>query len=61
MDAFNGGPIGAIKSGAIIDIGIPGRTLNLELEENRIKRRLSEATPPNRQLTTLLAWLPWSV
>jgi dihydroxy-acid dehydratase len=55
MEAFNGGPIGAIKNGDIIDIDIPGRKLNVQLEDNQIKHRLSEAKPPGRQLTSLLA------
>jgi dihydroxy-acid dehydratase len=55
MEAFNGGPIGAIKSGDIIEIDIPGRRLNVKLEESQIKHRLSKAKPPDRQLTSLLA------
>jgi dihydroxy-acid dehydratase len=55
MEAFNGGPIGAIKNGDIIDIDIPGRTLNVKLEENQIKKRIAEAKPPKRQLTSLLS------
>ena len=54
MEAFNGGPIGAIKNGDVIDIDIPGRALNVKLDENQIKRRLAEAKPPARQLTSLL-------
>ncbi|MGB5424369.1 MAG: dihydroxy-acid dehydratase, partial [Desulfobacterales bacterium] len=49
------GPIGAIKTGDIIDIDIPGRKLNVKLEENQIKHRLSKAKPPDRLLTSLLA------
>jgi dihydroxy-acid dehydratase len=55
MEAFNGGPIGAIKNGDTIEIDIPGRTLNVKLEDSQLKHRLSEAKPPDRQLTALLA------
>jgi dihydroxy-acid dehydratase len=54
MEAFNGGPIGAIKNGDIIEIDIPGRMLNVKLEERQIRRRLSGAKPPDRELTSLL-------
>jgi dihydroxyacid dehydratase/phosphogluconate dehydratase len=47
--------IPAVAREAGIDIDIPGRTLNVKLEENQIKHRLSEAKPPGRQLTSLLA------
>jgi dihydroxy-acid dehydratase len=55
MEAFNGGPIGAIRNGDIIDIDIPGRTLNVKLEETQINQRVAEAKPPKRQLTSLLS------
>ncbi|MFZ0131620.1 MAG: dihydroxy-acid dehydratase [Desulfobacterales bacterium] len=55
MEAFNGGPIGAIQNGDIIDIDIPGRALNVRLEENVIRQRLAQAAAPERRLTSLLA------
>lgn len=54
MEAYNGGPIGAIRNGDIIDIDIPRRTLNVKLEENEIRRRLAEAKSPERTMTSLL-------
>ena len=54
MEAFNGGPIGAIRNGDIISIDIPGRKLDVRLEEREIQRRLAEAKPPERTLTPLL-------
>ncbi|PDM26961.1 dihydroxy-acid dehydratase [Candidatus Bathyarchaeota archaeon B24-2] len=42
-EAAVGGPIAALKDGDIIKIDIPNRTLNVELSEEEIKRRLKEA------------------
>jgi dihydroxy-acid dehydratase len=55
MEAFNGGIIGAIRDGDMIDIDIPARQLNLRLEENEIRRRLIDSRPPDRELTSLLS------
>ncbi|MGI5964454.1 MAG: dihydroxy-acid dehydratase [Candidatus Methanomethylophilaceae archaeon] len=42
-EAYEGGPIAAVKDGDIIDIDIPSRTLNVRLSDAEIKKRLSEA------------------
>ena len=55
MEAYNGGPIGAIKDGDIIEIDIPNRTLNVKLSEKEIKERLKDVEVPERKLTPLLA------
>ena len=55
MEAYNGGPIGAIKEGDIIEIDIPNRTLNVKLNEKEIKERLKNIEVPERKLTPLLA------
>jgi dihydroxy-acid dehydratase len=54
MEAYNGGPIGAIQDGDIIDINIADRSLNVRLTDNQIKQRLSSVTIPERTLTNLL-------
>jgi len=54
MEAFNGGPIGAIKDGDLIDINIPNRSLNLRLSNEEIRERLKKVTIPERDLTPLL-------
>jgi len=40
MEAYNGGAIGAIKDGDIIEIDIPNRQINLKIPEKEIERRL---------------------
>jgi dihydroxy-acid dehydratase len=55
MEAYNGGPIGAIKDGDIIEINIPQRRLNLRLTDSEIKKRLKHMEKPERRLTPLLA------
>jgi len=54
MEAYNGGAIGAIKDGDIIDIDIPNRKLNVKLSDGEIKERLKTARIPERELTPLL-------
>lgn len=54
MEAFNGGPIGAIRDGDTIDIDIPKRILNVKLSAAEIKRRLKTVKVPERPLTPLL-------
>lgn len=54
MEAFNGGPIGAIADGDIIEIDIPNRRLIVQLSDAEIEERLKQARPPERELTPLL-------
>lgn len=44
-EAAAGGPIGILKDGDIIQIDIPGRTLNVELSDDEIADRIKEYTP----------------
>jgi len=54
MEAYNGGAIGAIRDGDVIDIDIPNRKLNVKLSEQEIKKRLKVTKIPERKLTPLL-------
>jgi dihydroxy-acid dehydratase len=45
-EAFNGGPIAAVREGDIIHFDIPNRTLTLEVPESEIAARLKGFTPP---------------
>lgn len=54
MEAYNGGPIGAIKNGDIIEIDVTNRALNVKLSDGEIKERLKNAKIPERKLTPLL-------
>lgn len=56
MEAYNGGPIGAIKDGDIVEIDIPKRKLNVKLTDAEIKKRLKEVKAPKRKLTPLLEY-----
>ncbi len=54
-EAAQGGPIGLIREGDIVDIDIPNRSLNVELSEEELEsRRQTAESPPDRQLT---GWL----
>jgi dihydroxy-acid dehydratase len=54
MEAYNGGAIGAIKDGDIIEIDIPNRKLNVKLSDAEIEERLKKVKAPERTLTPLL-------
>jgi dihydroxy-acid dehydratase len=54
MEAYNKGPIAAIKDGDIIDIDIPARSLSVRLTDEQIQERLTGFSIPNRELTPLL-------
>jgi len=54
MEAHNGGAIGAIKDGDIVEIDIPNRGLNVRLGDAEIKERLEKIKVPERKLTPLL-------
>jgi dihydroxy-acid dehydratase len=54
MEAYNGGAIGAIKDGDIIEIDIPNRSLNVQLADSEMKKRLRGVKIPERKLTHLL-------
>jgi dihydroxy-acid dehydratase len=54
MEAYNGGAIGAIKDGDIIEIDIPNRRLNVQLTDSEMKKRLRDMKTPERKLTHLL-------
>jgi len=55
MEAYNGGVIGAIRDGDILEIDIPGRRLNVRLSDAEIAARQKDAHIPERALTPLLA------
>ena len=54
MEAYNGGTIGAIKDGDIVEIDIPNRTLNVKLSDAEIEERLKMVKAPERKLTPLM-------
>jgi dihydroxy-acid dehydratase len=50
-EAADGGPIAAIRDGDIITIDIPGRTLNVKLTDEEIKKRIAGFKAPKREIT----------
>jgi dihydroxy-acid dehydratase len=55
MEAYNGGTIGAIRDGDIIEIDIPKRRLNVKLSDEEIQERLKKPYIPDRKLTPFLS------
>lgn len=54
MEAYNGGAIGAVRNGDIVEIDIPKRSLNVLLDRDKILRRLSSPRLVERGLTPML-------
>jgi dihydroxy-acid dehydratase len=50
-EAMVGGPIAALRDGDIIEIDIVSRTLNVELDDEEIRQRLSLWKPPEPKVT----------
>jgi dihydroxy-acid dehydratase len=50
-EAASGGALAIIEDGDIIEIDIPGRSLNLELSKDEIKARFETLTPPPPRVT----------
>ncbi|MFH2027784.1 MAG: dihydroxy-acid dehydratase [Nanoarchaeota archaeon] len=54
MEAYNQGPIAAIRDGDIIQIDIHKRSLNVKLTDKEIEERLKNIKVPDRKMTPLL-------
>ena len=44
-ESATGGPLGAVRSGDVIELDVPRRRLDLKVEDREIQRRLEEAPP----------------
>lgn len=53
-EAYNGGAIGIVRDGDVIEIDIPNRKLNVKLSDNEIRERLKNVKVPNRKMTPLM-------
>lgn len=53
-EGYNGGTIGIIKNGDIIEIDIPKRKLNVKLSQAEIKKRLKNVKIPKRKTTPFM-------
>ena len=54
-EAYEGGPIAAVREGDIIDIDIPNRSINVRLSDEEIQKRLgsAETTDPRNPVGVL--------
>lgn len=53
-EAADGGPMALVREGDLIEIDIPGRTLNLLVEPAELEARRKAHTPPAREITSPL-------
>jgi len=51
-EAMEGGPIGLLQEGDIIEIDIPNRSLRVKLPEDELNRRRSQWKPPELKIKT---------
>ncbi len=49
-EAMSGGPIAIIKNGDVISIDIPAKKLNIEIDDQELKRRINAWTPPKMDI-----------
>ncbi|AAM05208.1 TPA: dihydroxy-acid dehydratase [Methanosarcina acetivorans] len=54
-EASEGGPIGLVKDGDLIEINIPERILNLKVTEEELEKRKAAFVPPKKEVTGYLA------
>jgi dihydroxy-acid dehydratase len=50
-EAMQGGPIGLVKEGDIIEIDIPARKLNVRIDDEELERRRAEWTAPEPKIS----------
>jgi len=53
-EAYDKGPIAAVKDGDIIEIDIPARRLSIKITDAEMEKRLKKAKAPERKLTGVL-------
>jgi dihydroxy-acid dehydratase len=53
-EAYEKGPLAAVKDGDMIEIDIPARRLHVFLDDEEIKNRLQAVRPPVREMSPLL-------
>ena len=53
-EAYDKGPIAAVKDGDVIEIDIPARRLTVKISEEEMKERLKNAEAPKKELTGVL-------
>ena len=49
-EAMAGGPLAALRDGDVVEIDIPGRSLNVYLDEGELQARLARWVPPAREI-----------
>ncbi|MGZ4360107.1 MAG: dihydroxy-acid dehydratase [Gaiellaceae bacterium] len=54
-EAIKGGPLAIVQDGDVIELDLAGRELRLELSDDEVAARLRAWTPPERELTGVLA------
>ncbi|WP_049981282.1 dihydroxy-acid dehydratase [Halolamina rubra] len=50
-ESFAGGPLGALEDGDHVTVDIPDRSLDVDLDDDEIERRLDDREPPEREYT----------
>jgi len=56
-EAFIGGPLALVRTGDIIEVNIPERTINMLVDDNELARRKAEWVAPEPQATRGWNWI----
>ncbi|SNT34820.1 dihydroxyacid dehydratase [Noviherbaspirillum humi] len=56
-EAYIGGPLALVKTGDIISVDIPNRTINMEVSDEELARRRAEWTPPPKRFERGYGWM----
>ena len=49
-EAMVGGPLAALRDGDVVEIDVPGRTLNVRMSKDELRARLDEWGPPSKDI-----------
>ena len=56
-EAFIGGPLALIRTGDIIEVDVPNRTLNVAVSEDEMAQRRAAWTPPEPRYERGYGWM----
>lgn len=56
-ESYVGGPLGLVRTGDIISVDVPARTISLDVPEAELARRRAEAVPPTPRYERGYGWM----
>jgi dihydroxy-acid dehydratase len=56
-EAYIGGPLALLRTGDIVEVDVPNRSLNMRVSEEELQRRRAEWTPPPPRYGRGYGWM----